>query len=389
MKAQSIYIHIPFCKTKCPYCDFATWAEKEHLIEQYFNALISEIQSKCDAYIDLRSQGLGDSGQKLAYNSLLLGPIKTIYIGGGTPSLISPEYYKKLFKELRSYFSIEKDCEITLELNPGTAKKDYLSAYKDLGINRISIGAQSFDEEILKILGRVHTVEDILEAVNMVKSQGLDNFSLDLIYSVPHMTEKIWTHSINKTLDLNPKHISAYALTTHSRTPFAKIYQDKRKLPGEDFSSKLYNILCKILAGHDFVHYEISNFAKRGFESRHNLAYWLGKEYYAFGVSAHRYLNGIRSNNLKSLESYIMSPNLETITECNFSHDLEKIILQSRLNTGFEFNLLEKTSTKTSKELKTLLLDLQDEGLVEVNTNKVHLSEKGMFLNNEILLRLM
>lgn len=373
-QAQSIYIHIPFCKTKCPYCDFASWANKEHLIQRYFNALLYEIRTKCEAYIN---------------QSLSLGPIKTIFLGGGTPSLIPPEYYKKLFKELKNYFSIEKDCEITLELNPGTAREDYLLAYKDLGVNRISIGAQSFNNKTLEVLGRGHSVDDIIHAVNLTKSAQIDNFNLDLIYSVPEMTKEIWNHTINKALELNPKHISAYSLTIEAGTPFEKIYANSKKLPSEDFSYELYFELCKTLKESSFIHYEISNFAKKGFESKHNLTYWLGKEYYAFGVSAHKYLNGIRSHNNKNLEAYIANPLIETITEYNLNFNLEKIILNSRLNTGLEINLLEKTTTKTSKELIRLLNDLSDEGLVEIKKKNISLSEKGMFLNNEILAKLL
>ena len=161
ISAESIYIHIPFCKTKCPYCDFASWAKKEYLIDKYFDALLLEIKTKCEAYNAFHVWV--DCNQ----------PIQTIFIGGGTPSLIPPEYYEKLFNELKKYFEIHKDCEITIELNPGTARDDFLEGYKRLGINRISIGAQSFNEKILETLGRKHSVDETIEAIEKIKKQDL------------------------------------------------------------------------------------------------------------------------------------------------------------------------------------------------------------------------
>lgn len=369
-EARSIYIHIPFCKSKCPYCDFASWAKKDHLIEQYFDALLFEIRSKCKAYRNKET-------------------IKTIFIGGGTPSLIAPKYYEKVFNELRKHFVIENDCEITLELNPGTSREDFLEGYKKLGINRISIGAQSFNEKILETLGRKHSAKETALAINKIKSAGFTNFNLDLIFSVPGMTKEIWTSSINKALEFNPMHISAYSLIIEEGTPFEHIYKNPKKLPSDDFSFELYSILCNILKQHDFIHYEVSNFAKSGFESQHNLTYWLAKEYFAFGVSAHRYLNGLRTKNSNSLETYLSSPNCETIIEYPMDYDFEKIMLNSRLNKDFDIQLIKNISTKSPYEIIFLLNNLSNEGFVELSKDKIHLTDKGMFVNNEILLKLL
>ena len=362
MNPESIYIHIPFCKTKCPYCDFASWANKEHLTEHYFNALISEIQTKCEAY---RSYRDGETARRRtgvsAYRQTGESPIRSIFIGGGTPSLVAPEYYERLFNELRKYFEISKDCEITLELNPGTARDDYLSGYKELGINRISIGAQSFNEKILETLGRKHSVEDTVFAINKVKEKGFDNFNLDLIFAVPGMTCEIWTDSIYKALEFNPKHISSYSLIIEPNTPFENIYKNPKLLPEDDFSAKLYDELCEILKKAGFVHYEISNFAKPHYESRHNLTYWLAKEYFAFGLGAHRYLNRMRTSNARELETYIASPCIEKIIDYPIDYNFEKIMLSSRLNEGF----------------------------LELSRDKIHLTDKGFFVNNEILLKLL
>ena len=367
---QSIYIHIPFCKSKCPYCDFASWARKEDLIEKYFNALIYEIRTKCEAYLKLST-------------------IRTIFIGGGTPSLIYPDYYVRLFEELKRFFIIDKDCEITLELNPGTVKDEYLAEYKNLGVNRVSIGAQSFNDNILETLGRKHSVNETLEAINKTKSVGIDNFNLDFIFSVPGMTKDIWLETIYKAIELEPKHISTYSLIIEPGTPFEHIYKDPKLLPTDETAFEFYYLLCKILKENGFIHYEVSNFAKKGFECKHNLVYWLAKEYYAFGVSAHRYINGLRTCNVKDLETYIANPNLEIITDYPINYNFEKIMLTSRLNEGFDMNLIERVSTKSLSEIKKILYDLSSEGYLELSDKKVHLTDKGFFINNEILIKLL
>ena len=406
MTAQSIYIHIPFCKTKCPYCDFASWANKEHLIARYIEALISEIKTKCEAY-DALSSLRGVLATKQSHNvkqagdcfvrakalprndSDKLSTIKTIFIGGGTPSLIAPEHYEKLFCELKKYFEIDKDCEITLELNPGTARDDYLTGYKKLGINRISIGAQSFNEKILETLGRKHSVLDTEDAINKIKKAGFTNFNLDLIFSVPGMTKEIWTHSVYKALEFEPRHLSAYSLIIEPNTPFENIYKNPKSLPSDDFAYELYFELVNILKNSGFIHYEVSNFAKPGNESRHNLCYWLAKEYFAFGAGAHRYLSGLRTSNVKDLEAYITNPNLESILDYQVDYNFEKIMLSSRLNSGFDISLVEKVTTKSSHEITRLLNDLSNEGFLELSGEKIHLTDKGLFVNNEILLKLM
>ena len=376
---ESIYIHIPFCKTKCPYCDFASWANKENLIETYFNSLLFEIRSKCEAY---RNISFKDSSETK------LSTIKTIFIGGGTPSLIEPEYYRRTFDELNKFFNIEKDCEITMEMNPGTVKEEYLSGYKDCGVNRVSIGAQSFDDKVLETLGRKHSVDETIESINKIKSNGFDNFNLDFIFSVPGMTKQIWIESINKALEFKPKHISSYSLIIEPGTPFEHIYKNYKAFPDDDLAFEMYCELCSILKHNGFIHYEVSNFAKPGFESKHNLTYWLAKEYYSFGTGAHRYVNGLRTANIRELEKYISAPNCEAIIDYPIDHNFEKIMLNSRLNQGFDVKLVEQITTKNIYEIRNLLKELSNEGFLELSEDKIHLTDRGMFVNNEILLKL-
>lgn len=378
--AKSIYIHIPFCKTKCPYCDFASWSNKENLIDQYFDALIKEIESKCTAY-SVQHEADKKKNSKIA-------EIKTIFIGGGTPTLVAPDYYERLCKALKKYFHILHDAEITMECNPGTAKEDFFKGYKKIGINRISIGAQSFDENILEILGRKHSIEETIEAIDIVTKTGFENFSLDLIYGIPKMTMDIWEKTIHKALSFEPKHISSYSLTIEANTPFEAIYKDKTKLPCDDEVFFMYTKLCDILESQGFNHYEISNFGKAGYESKHNLTYWNAEEYFAFGNSAHRYLNELRTSNLRGLDEYIKSPNHEIIHDFTANKNFDKIMLTSRLKSGFEVSLLEKVSTKNKTEIKSMIQDLKSEGFIDINEGFINLTDKGMFLNYEILLKL-
>ena len=372
--SKSIYIHIPFCKTKCPYCDFASWAHKEYLVDDYFDALLKEIQTKCEAYKNLT--GVRES-------------IKSIFLGGGTPSLVAPTYYRRLFDELRKHFDIKNDCETTLELNPGTAREDFLYGYRELGVNRISIGVQSFSEAVLETLGRKHSVQDTIDTISKVQKTGFTNYSFDLIYGVPEMTKEIWNDTLRQTLDFNPKHISSYSLTVEPNTPFMHTYNNPSLLPSDDFVSSLYFNACSLFKRNDFVHYEVSNFAKAGYESGHNINYWLGDDFYAFGNGAHRYLNGLRTSNLRSIEAYINNPNLENIIEVTHSNYFEKMMLNSRLNEGLDMDLIKQASKKNREELKQTLEGLFNEGYIELSKNKVHLTDKGLFVNNEILLKLM
>ena len=276
---DSVYIHIPFCKSKCKYCSFVSYTDTGN-IATYTESLLKEI---CSNY----------KGEKL----------KTLYFGGGTPSLIDTILLKKIIDK----FNFQKDCEITFELNPDDAKTDYLKELKLLGINRLSIGAQSFNDNILKYIGRRHDSKDTINAVKSAQNSGFDNISLDLIYGLPFQTTDILKFDLEKILKLDIQHISTYGLKIEENSYFGTYLPDK--LPDNDTQADMYELINEILEKNKFCRYEISNFSKRGFESRHNLNYWNNKEYYGFGVSAHGYIDGIRYSNYATLNGYIQNNN--------------------------------------------------------------------------------
>lgn len=349
---KSAYIHIPFCKQKCLYCDFNSFAGKESLIEEYINALKKEIiNSKINS-------------EKLY----------TIYIGGGTPSFIDEKYIEEVLNLL------PEAMEVTIEINPGTITNEKLLKYKELGINRISIGLQTTDEKILKAIGRIHSLSEFEEAYKMVREAGFENVNVDLMFGLPNQTLEIFKSSIEYLIDLKPEHISSYSLILHN-----DIFKN---LPTDEEEREMYHYLVERLKNAGYVHYEISNFALKSFESKHNLAYWEQKEYYGFGAGASSYLNGKRYTNVANIQKYIKNISedkdvkiLEEV-ETLESKIREYIILGLRKVDGI--NILE-TNEKFdidvlkifSKELKKL----QDLELLEVGDN-IKLTKKGLDLAN-------
>ena len=297
---ESVYIHIPFCKSKCKYCSFVSF-NKPELISSYTQALLSEIDK--------------------FYNN---EPLKTLYLGGGTPSLLSPDILKKIL----SRFNMPSDTEITLELNPDDASLEYLENLHAIGINRLSIGSQTFDDKILKTIGRRHSSCDIKESVLIAKQAGFKNISLDLIYGLPGQTIESLKQDLEKFLELKIQHISTYGLKIEEGSAW---FKNPPEIPEDDTQADMYELINNILEKQGIIRYEVSNFAKKGYESKHNLNYWNNEEYYGFGTAAHGYINGIRYSNFQTIEEYIKNP---------FSHDKEKILtnnekLEEEIFLGF------------------------------------------------------
>jgi oxygen-independent coproporphyrinogen-3 oxidase len=284
--ATGIYVHIPFCLSKCPYCDFNSIVYRSELADEYVKSLIKEIQ--------LFSQ---NQTEKVV--------AETVYFGGGTPSILKSSRLGDILEKLFTSFGIQADSEISLEANPGTLTKIKTKELKGLGFNRVSLGVQSFIDKEIKRLRRAHTGKEALKSY-MILREHFENLSLDLIFGIPGQTLKTWRKSLNLALKLHPEHLSTYSLTLEKGTPFYLLWQDKKlSLPEEDSVRKMYLEAISLLEFQGYRHYEISNFALKGFECRHNLRYWDGAEYIGFGAGAHSHQKGIRWGNIKDINKYI------------------------------------------------------------------------------------
>src|SRR6266508_3801388 len=281
---HSLYFHIPFCTHRCAYCDFNTYAGQEDLIPAYVDALIREIEF------------VGSQPTQLFNDPTT---VQTIFFGGGTPSLLSPEQFEAIFKSIHANFNLTDNIEITIEANPGTVSYENLSELRRIGINRISYGVQSANTEELRRLERAHNFFDVIEAVTSARKAEFGNLNLDLIYGLPEQTLQTWQTTVQRILDLHPEHISAYALTLEHGTPFGR-WSSKGllPLPDPDLAAEMYEWLSETLVATDYVQYEISNWAKPSHECRHNLQYWRGLPYLAFGAGGHGYANGYRYSNV-------------------------------------------------------------------------------------------
>ena len=289
----SIYIHIPFCSHRCAYCDFNTYAGQEDLIPAYVEALCKEFQ-----FIGSRlpSSMSGEAECK----------VHTIFFGGGTPSLLTPEQFEAIFQAIRSNFALTENAEITMEANPGTVSYEDLIALRRIGINRLSYGVQSANTEELRMLERAHDFFEVIEAVGAARKAGFQNLNLDLIYGLPEQSLATWQTTVKRILALHPAHISAYALTLEHGTPFGRwASRGILPLPDPDLAAEMYEWLSETLEASGFVQYEISNWSKPDHECRHNLQYWRGLPYLAFGAGAHGYASGYRYSNVLRIKTYI------------------------------------------------------------------------------------
>ena len=283
---RSAYVHFPFCQKKCPYCDFVSYPLPQKEKEGYIDALLKEMEIT----------------KHLVKEKT---PLSTVYLGGGTPSLFSPKEIRRVLDGLSGLFSFAPEAEITMEVNPGTVSMEALLGYKKAGVNRISMGVQSFSDSILKNIGRIHDAAQATTAIQMVKAVGFSNFSCDLMTGLPGQTEKDAIHSLFSLLDLGVPHISFYALSIEEGTPFYQMYQKREELlPTQEEERRMYHQMLSSLEKKGYRQYEISNCSLPGFESRHNLSYWKALPYYGFGCGAHSYYLGKRRGNTASIEEY-------------------------------------------------------------------------------------
>lgn len=371
MKNIGIYIHIPFCERKCYYCDFISYANKTNMIEKYITALLNEI--------------IFYSKYKNVYK------INTVYIGGGTPSYIHSNYILKILETIKNNFYINKNAEITIEINPGTVDREKLKDYFDAGINRLSIGLQSIDDRMLKLIGRIHNYSEFLYTYNLAKKVGFKNINVDLIIGLPTQTLKDVEIAIREIIKLNAEHISVYSLILEEGTIlYKKVKEKELYLPNEILERKMYWKIKKELGKHGFIHYEISNFAKLGYESKHNMSYWNQEEYLGFGVAAHSYINDLRYSNTKNLKEYIENvakdiSKIKTIHEIQTKEDKmnEYMILGLRKIQGIKISEFENKFVENPIYLyRELLSKLVMQQLIEVDGNIIKLTNRGIDLAN-------
>lgn len=380
-KEIGIYVHIPFCKHKCNYCDFCSFENKEDLIEEYIKWLKIEIE-------DVGKTNKQDVKEQRDIPFL----VKTIYIGGGTPSFLDSKYILEIMQTIKAYFNILSQAEITIEVNPGTVTLEKLQDYFNCGINRLSIGLQSTYDILLKKIGRIHTYQEFLDTYRLARGVGFKNINVDLMLGLPNQTIREIQNSVEEIIGLEPEHISLYSLIVEEGTKIEKQLQQKEFiLPDEVVERKMYWNTKKLLEKNGYVHYEISNFAKAGYESKHNSDCWDQKEYIGFGVGAHSYTNGIRYSNVEKIEEYIKNYEEEK-SENNFVFQ-EK---QNNKDMEKEFMLLglRKIRGVSIQDFKTKFVDnpvfvyhselekLVNEGLLEIDGDKIKLTNKGLDLAN-------
>ena len=369
-----IYIHIPFCKQRCYYCDFVSYSNKCSEVKEYIESLKKEIEE------------FDFSNYK----------VTSIYIGGGTPSYIDSIYIVEILSELKEKLKCNliefKDIEITIEVNPGTVDTKKLNDYKKSGINRLSIGLQSTKNDILKKIGRIHTYQEFLEIYKLARETGFKNINIDLMIGIPGQKIGDLKNTLQDIIKLEPEHISVYSLIIEENTPIEKMLENGEiKLPDEDLERNMYWYVKNTLELNGYNHYEISNFAKFGKESRHNLNCWNQEEYIGFGVAAHSYLNGIRFSNTINVEEYIQhleNNRKEENIQIEESQSLEDkknefMMLGFRKIQGVDIaRFKEKFIDNPIFLYREKLNKLVEEGLIEVDLNHIKLTNKGIDLAN-------
>ena len=365
---RGLYIHIPFCETRCSYCNFVTTAAPSpDLRERFFEAVSAEIKRVRDCY------------GPLSFN--------TLYLGGGTPSSLSVPELKRLVLEVQAAFKFHKGYEFTCEFNPGDGDEAKLQALREMGVNRISLGCQSFRDAILQRLGRRHTVRDIETTVAKIRKTGITNISFDLMLRLPGQTVEDFRDSVRRCIELDAAQVSLYDLEVHEGTPFGQYQKEGTlDLPGEEAHARMYESAIEMLTGAGYEHYEISNFAKPGLASRHNLIYWHNQEYLGLGPGAFTYLNGIRSQLAPDLHRYLEkceARDWKPETEDQLSEEekeTETLVTGLRLCEGVKLVSFPGIYPALKDRLKTL----QDGGLLETSGENVRLTARGKFLSEDV-----
>lgn len=372
-----LYIHIPFCVKKCKYCDFNSFKLSVDEKRRYLNSLKREME--------LYKENLEDKS------------IDSVFIGGGTPSILNEEEIKILFQNIKNNFQIKDSAEITMECNPGTLTLNKLKTMKECGVNRLSIGLQAVQNNHLEYIGRVHTYEEFEKNYYQAKEVGFENINIDLMYALPNQSKEDWMESLEKVVNLNPTHISAYSLILEENTELFNMYEKHEfKLLDEDTDIEMYEYTINYLKSNGYNQYEISNYAKKGFECKHNILYWKCENYVGLGVSASGLLNETRYNNLCELDKYeniIHSGKkpIEWEEKLSIKDEIEeRIFLGLRMNEGIKFkDFYEKYNLNFEEEYKNEIDKLKKMKLIETKDEGMKLTQKGREISNSVFVEFM
>ena len=395
-----LYVHIPFCVKKCAYCDFLSAPAGEREIHAYTDALIHEIRARGENHKDYR--------------------VRTVFLGGGTPSVLSGGDAARIFRALKKSFDIAENPEITLEVNPGTVTEEKTAAWKNAGINRISIGLQSVNDRELKMLGRIHTFREFLNTWKLVRRAGINNVSIDLISAIPGQTVQSWERTLRTVAELGPEHISAYSLIIEEGTPFYTLYGDGKEkagdssfppLPDEDEEREIYQRTASVLNEYGYHRYEISNYAREGYECRHNLGYWERKEYLGLGLGASSLIRECRFHNTADMEKYMYVYGsggkaaegeensacscMKTEEQNSTLEEIEKLSVEDQMEE-FMFLGLRKTAGISPEDFRRSfdrnimdvygekLIKLEKQGLIRNSGARISLTERGTDISNYV-----
>lgn len=365
-----IYIHIPFCVRKCNYCDFLSGPSIKEERQAYTKILIDEIKKRSITYKK--------------------DTVPTVFIGGGTPTCLEVDCLEKIFHTVYECFNLEKNAEISMELNPGTATKESLIRYKEMGINRLSVGLQSTIDEELRLLGRIHTYQDFLACYNEIREVGFSNVNIDLMSGLPNQTLEGFTKTLERVVALNPEHISAYSLIIEEGTPFYDKYQNFYSEEQEEIDRQIYHFTKTYLQGQGYERYEISNYAKAGYESRHNSSYWTGVPYLGFGIGASSYevINNqyIRSSNARNFKDY-KERKLDEYEVLSLENRMEEFMfLGLRMMKGISIDAFYYHFKKNIESIYgTVIERLSKQNLIEKSGNYYRLTEYGIDVSNYVL----
>ncbi len=370
-KPIGLYVHIPFCIRKCNYCDFCSFP-------------MSSVDWK-DSYIDaLTREILAYKGKEICVDS--------IFFGGGTPSLLSTDDFRKIVSVINESFIIKSDCEFSVEVNPGTVTEEKIASFVENGVNRISIGLQSINENELKTLGRIHSFDDFLISYKIIRNAGINNVNVDLMYRIPEQSKSSFIQTLKTVAELSPEHISLYGLILEDGTPFYQ-HADQLNLPDEDAECDMYYLAAELMKNSGYSHYEISNYAKPEFECKHNLKYWRNEEYIGVGLSAYSHFEGKRFGNTKNPKEYLAQSGvkydyLEVIDVKGRAY--EYVMLALRLKEGFSLSEYEDRFNVDFRTGRMQTLSrLASAGLIRLDGDRISLTERGFYVSNLILTELL